>query len=139
MAGHAGPPVASGSRKCRQRCEGNALDRYWPTAVDHHDRCRRRPPYAPLFFPLAPRRTRAKILLEAGGLLRLNRASEADVVFLHRGSSPRAPRSFHMACRVLCRMRCLRTTTMPSQTWAFTEELRHAWKDDRFEFEVNVV
>jgi hypothetical protein len=26
-----------------------------------------------------------------------------------------------------------------SQTWAFTDELRHAWKDARFEFEVNVV
>src|SRR6476620_10159301 len=26
-----------------------------------------------------------------------------------------------------------------SQTWAFTDELRHAWKDARFQFEVNVV
>jgi hypothetical protein len=26
-----------------------------------------------------------------------------------------------------------------SQTWAFTDELRHAWNDARFEFEVNVV
>ena len=26
-----------------------------------------------------------------------------------------------------------------SQTWAFTDELQHAWKDARFEFEVNVV
>ena len=26
-----------------------------------------------------------------------------------------------------------------SQTWAFTDELRHAWKGARFEFEVNVV
>jgi hypothetical protein len=26
-----------------------------------------------------------------------------------------------------------------SQTWAFTDEVRHAWKDARFEFEVNVV
>ena len=26
-----------------------------------------------------------------------------------------------------------------SQTWAFTDEVRHAWKDARFKFEVNVV
>ena len=26
-----------------------------------------------------------------------------------------------------------------SQTWAFTDELRHAWRDARFKFEVNVV